>query len=60
MPEVKRYSPKEIARLEGVHLDTVYTWIRVGVLIARRPAGVRGRIWVYLSDYEEFRMREAS
>lgn len=43
-------SPKMLAAIEGVHVNTVYNWINDGLPIRR--SGKQGRICI---SYQEFR-----
>lgn len=55
---MREYTPKEVAHMEGVHVETVYGWIRCGLLVARvRKLRLGVRYRVMHDDYVKFSTR---
>lgn len=49
VPDLGRYSPKQLADKEEVSDTTVRAWLRSGLPYVRQ--GKRGRIFIYYQDY---------
>ncbi|MBR4792492.1 MAG: hypothetical protein IK038_02395 [Bacteroidaceae bacterium] len=49
LPDLGRYSPKQLADKEEVTDTTVRAWLREGLPYVRQ--GKRGRIFIYYQDY---------
>lgn len=48
-PDMKTYSPKELAAKENVSTTSVYSWIEQGLPVMRR--GDKGNILIHYQDY---------
>lgn len=49
------YTTKEVAKILGVHVDTVRAWIRGGILEACKPSGKgKGRYRIHKLDIPTF------